>query len=99
MVRLDPAEITDYWQLWQQVSHALSKPTVTLIIDDLHLLERDRSTGPLRAALREPAQPAASSLQHEVIRSLRYTKRGWLATWWSFGLTIWRLTRMRRGCS
>ena len=52
MVRLDPAEITDYWQLWQQVSHALSQPTVTLIIDDLHLLERDRSTGPLRAALR-----------------------------------------------
>ena len=46
VVRLDPAEITDYWQLWQQVSQALSKPTVTLIIDDLHLLERDRSTGP-----------------------------------------------------
>jgi LuxR family maltose regulon positive regulatory protein len=52
VVRLDPAEITDSWQLWQQVSHALSKPTVTLIIDDLHLLEGDRSTGALRDALR-----------------------------------------------
>ena len=52
VVRLDPAEITDYWQLWQQVSHALSLPAVTLILDDLHLLERDRSTGPLREALR-----------------------------------------------
>jgi LuxR family maltose regulon positive regulatory protein len=52
VVRLDPAEVTDYWQLWQQVRHALNKPTVTLIIDDLHLLERDRSTGPLRDALR-----------------------------------------------
>ena len=52
VVRLDPAEVTDYWQLWQQVRRALNKPTVTLIIDDLHLLERDRSTGPLRDALR-----------------------------------------------
>jgi LuxR family maltose regulon positive regulatory protein len=53
VIRLDPAEITDYWQLWQQVSHALSLPAVTLILDDLHLLERDRSTGPLRDALRQ----------------------------------------------
>jgi LuxR family maltose regulon positive regulatory protein len=50
---LDPAEVTDYWQLWQQVSHALSLPAATLILDDLHLLERDRSTGPLRDALRQ----------------------------------------------
>jgi LuxR family maltose regulon positive regulatory protein len=56
VVRLDPAEMTDYWQLWQQVSHALSLPTVTLIIDDLHLLERDRSTGPLRDALRQASE-------------------------------------------
>ncbi|HZL74600.1 MAG TPA: hypothetical protein VFB83_04425, partial [Propionibacteriaceae bacterium] len=53
VVRLDPAEITDYWQLWQQVSRALSLPAVTLILDDLHLLERDRSMGPLRDALRQ----------------------------------------------
>jgi LuxR family transcriptional regulator, maltose regulon positive regulatory protein len=53
VIRLDPAEITDYWQLWQQVSHALGLPAVTLILDDLHLLERDRSTGPLRDALRQ----------------------------------------------
>jgi LuxR family transcriptional regulator, maltose regulon positive regulatory protein len=56
VVRLDPAEITDYWQLWQQVSHALSLPAVTLILDDLHLLERDRSTGPLREALRRAGE-------------------------------------------
>jgi LuxR family transcriptional regulator, maltose regulon positive regulatory protein len=52
VVRLDPAEITDQWQLWQQVSEALSLRVVTLIIDDLHLLELDRGIGPLRDALR-----------------------------------------------
>jgi LuxR family maltose regulon positive regulatory protein len=52
VVRLDPAEIPDQWQLWQQVSEALSLSVVTVIIDDLHLLERDRSGGPLRNALR-----------------------------------------------
>jgi LuxR family maltose regulon positive regulatory protein len=52
LVRLDPAEITDHWQLWHQVSEALSLPIVTLIIDDLHLLERDHATGPLSDALR-----------------------------------------------
>jgi LuxR family maltose regulon positive regulatory protein len=52
VVRLDPAEITDQWQLWQQVSEALSLSAVTLIIDDLHLLERDRGTVLLRDALR-----------------------------------------------
>jgi LuxR family transcriptional regulator, maltose regulon positive regulatory protein len=53
VVRLDPAEAPDSWQLWQQVSHALSLPAVTLILDDVHLLERDRSTDPLRDALRQ----------------------------------------------
>jgi LuxR family transcriptional regulator, maltose regulon positive regulatory protein len=52
VIRLDPAEINDQWQLWHQVSEALSLSVVTLIIDDLHLLERDRGTGPLRDALR-----------------------------------------------
>ena len=52
MVRLDPAEITDQWQLWQQVSEALGRSVVTVIIDDLHLLERDRGTVLLRNALR-----------------------------------------------
>jgi len=47
VVRLDPAEITDQWQLWHQVREALRLSVVTLIIDDLHLLERDRGTGPL----------------------------------------------------
>ena len=51
-MRLDPAEITDQWQLWQQVREALSRSAVTLIIDDLHLLERDRSTLLLKDALR-----------------------------------------------
>jgi LuxR family transcriptional regulator, maltose regulon positive regulatory protein len=44
--------ITDQWRLWQQVSEALNRSVVTLIIDDLHLLERDRSTVLLRDALR-----------------------------------------------
>lgn len=52
MVRLDPAEITDHWQLWHQVSESLSLPKATLIIDDLHLLERDGATAPLSDALR-----------------------------------------------
>ena len=52
VVRLDPAEIADQWQLWQQVDEALSLSAVTLIIDDLHLLERDRGTVLLRDALR-----------------------------------------------
>lgn len=51
-VRLDPAEITDQWQLWQDVSDALSLSVVTVIIDDLHLLERNRGTVLLRDALR-----------------------------------------------
>jgi LuxR family transcriptional regulator, maltose regulon positive regulatory protein len=51
VVRLDPAEITDQWQLWQQVGEALSRSVVTVIIDDLHLLERDRGTVLLRDAL------------------------------------------------
>jgi LuxR family transcriptional regulator, maltose regulon positive regulatory protein len=52
VVRLDPAEITDQWQLWHEVGEALNLSVVTLIIDDLHLLERDRGLGPLRDALR-----------------------------------------------
>jgi LuxR family maltose regulon positive regulatory protein len=52
VIRLDPAEITDHWQLWQQVREALTLSTVTVIIDDLHLLEHDRGSGPLRDALR-----------------------------------------------
>jgi LuxR family transcriptional regulator, maltose regulon positive regulatory protein len=52
VVRLDPAEIIDQWQLWQQVGEALSRSVVTVIIDDVHLLERDRGTILLREALR-----------------------------------------------
>jgi LuxR family transcriptional regulator, maltose regulon positive regulatory protein len=52
VIRLDPAETPDHWQLWQQVSEALSFSVVTVIIDDLHLLEHARGSGPLRDALR-----------------------------------------------
>jgi LuxR family maltose regulon positive regulatory protein len=52
VVRLDPTEIPDHWRLWQRVNEALSLSVVTLIIDDLHLLERDRGTVLLRNALR-----------------------------------------------
>jgi LuxR family maltose regulon positive regulatory protein len=51
VVRLDPAEITDHSQLWRQVNDALSLPAVTLIIDDVHLLEHSRSQRLLRTAL------------------------------------------------
>ena len=40
VIRLDPAETPDHWQLWQQVSDALSLSVVTVIIDDLHLMEQ-----------------------------------------------------------
>jgi LuxR family maltose regulon positive regulatory protein len=56
VVRLDPAEITDQWQLWQQVSDALSLTVATVIIDDLHLLERGRGTVLLRDALRRASR-------------------------------------------
>ena len=62
VIHLDPAEITDHWQLWQRVNEALSLSVVTVIIDDLHLLEHDRGSGPLRDALRR-----ASARRHLVI--------------------------------
>jgi LuxR family transcriptional regulator, maltose regulon positive regulatory protein len=52
VIRLDPAEIPDQWRFWQQVREALSRSVVTLIIDDVHLLDRDRGTVLLRDALR-----------------------------------------------
>jgi LuxR family transcriptional regulator, maltose regulon positive regulatory protein len=52
VIRLDPAETPDHWQLWQQVNEALSLSLVTVIIDDLHLMEHARGSGPLRDALR-----------------------------------------------
>ena len=51
-IRLDPAETPDHWQLWQQVNEALGLSVVTVIIDDLHLMEHARGSGPLRDALR-----------------------------------------------
>jgi len=56
VVRLDPAEITDQWALWHQVREALSLSVVTLIIDDLHLLDRDHTTGQLRHTLRRASR-------------------------------------------
>ena len=52
VIRVDPAETPDHWQLWQQVNEALSLSVVTVIIDDLHLMEHARGNGPLRDALR-----------------------------------------------
>ena len=50
MVWLDPAE-NDSWRLWHQITDALSLRAVTLIIDDVHLLEGSRSTWLLKDAL------------------------------------------------
>jgi LuxR family maltose regulon positive regulatory protein len=52
VIRVDPAETPDHWQLWQQVNEALSLSVVTVIIDDLHLMEHARGNGPVRDALR-----------------------------------------------
>ncbi len=51
VVRLDPVETTDSRQLWRRITDALSLQAVTLIIDDVHLLEGDRSTRLLKDAL------------------------------------------------
>ncbi len=50
IVWLDPAE-NDSWRLWHQITDALSLRAVTLIIDDVHLLEGSRSTWLLKDAL------------------------------------------------
>ena len=60
VIRLDPAETPDHWQLWQQVSEALSLSVVTVIIDDLHLMEHARGSGPLRDALRRASAKSTS---------------------------------------
>jgi len=35
VVRLDPVETTDGWELWRRITDALSLEAVTLIIDDV----------------------------------------------------------------
>jgi LuxR family transcriptional regulator, maltose regulon positive regulatory protein len=50
IIWLDPAE-NDSWRLWHQIIDALSLRAVTLIIDDVHLLEGSRSTWLLKDAL------------------------------------------------
>ena len=99
VVRLDPAEITDQWQLWQRVSEALSLSVVTVIIDDLHLLERDRSGGPLRNALRRASPTRHLVIATRVIRSLRSTKLGWQERYGRSEPMSWRLTKVKRGSS
>ena len=66
IVWLDPAENTDSWRLWQQITDALSLPAVTLIIDDVHLLEGGRSTWLLQDALH-----LADEKRHIVIATRR----------------------------
>jgi LuxR family transcriptional regulator, maltose regulon positive regulatory protein len=66
IVWLDPAENTDSWRLWQQITDALSLPAVTLIIDDVHLLEGGRSTWLLKDALH-----LADEKRHIVIATRR----------------------------
>ena len=62
VVRLDPVETTDSWQLWRRITDALSLQAVTLIIDDVHLLEGNRSTWLLKDALH-----LADDMRHIVI--------------------------------
>ena len=62
VVRLDPVETTDSWQVWRQITDALSLQAVTLIIDDVHLLEGTRSTWLLKDALH-----LADDMRHIVI--------------------------------
>jgi LuxR family transcriptional regulator, maltose regulon positive regulatory protein len=66
IVWLDPAENTDNWHLWHQITDALSLRAVTLIIDDVHLLEGSRSTWLLKDALH-----LADDKRHMVIATRR----------------------------
>jgi LuxR family transcriptional regulator, maltose regulon positive regulatory protein len=66
VVRLDPAETTDSWQLWQRIIEALSLNAVTLIIDDVHLMEGNHSTWQLKDALH-----LADDKRHIVIATRR----------------------------
>ena len=66
VVRLDPAETTDSWQLWGRITDALSLQAVTLIIDDVHVLEGNRSTWLLGDALH-----LADDARHIVIATRR----------------------------
>ena len=66
IVWLDPAEHTDSWRLWHQITDALSLRAVTLIIDDVHLLEGSRSTWLLKDALH-----LADEKRHMVIATRR----------------------------
>ena len=50
VVRLDPAEIGDGWELWHQVDAALRLADVTVILDDVHLLDGGRKTSELKRA-------------------------------------------------
>jgi LuxR family maltose regulon positive regulatory protein len=66
VVRLDPVETTDSSQLWRRITDALSRQAVTLIIDDVHLLEGNRSTRLLKDALH-----LADDMRHIVIATRR----------------------------
>jgi LuxR family transcriptional regulator, maltose regulon positive regulatory protein len=66
IVWLDPGENTDSWHLWHQITDALSLRAVTLIIDDVHLLEGSRSTWLLKDALH-----LADEKRHIVIATRR----------------------------
>ncbi|HJY44685.1 MAG TPA: LuxR C-terminal-related transcriptional regulator [Propionibacteriaceae bacterium] len=66
VVWLDPAENTDSWHLWHQITDALSLRAVTLIIDDVHLLEGSRSSWLLKDALH-----LADEKRHVVIATRR----------------------------
>jgi LuxR family transcriptional regulator, maltose regulon positive regulatory protein len=66
IVWLDPGETTDSWHLWHQITDALSLRAVTLIIDDVHLLEGSRSTWLLKDALH-----LADDKRHIVIATRR----------------------------
>ncbi|HEX6760865.1 MAG TPA: LuxR C-terminal-related transcriptional regulator [Propionibacteriaceae bacterium] len=66
VVWLDPVETTDSWQLWGRITDALSLPAVTLIIDDVHLLEGNRGSWLLKDALH-----LADGMRHIVIATRR----------------------------
>jgi LuxR family maltose regulon positive regulatory protein len=66
VVWLDPVETTDSGQLWRRITDALSLQAVTLIIDDVHLLEGNRSTRLLKDALH-----LADDARHIVIATRR----------------------------
>ena len=83
VIRLDPAEITDYWQLWQQVSRCAQSSGRHVDPRRLHLLER--TVAPARSGIAPGRRHPPLCHRNRSDRSSRCTRLGWPARRWSSG--------------